>query len=59
MIKRADNMTANVKVNMRGGDGQAVAGLAQQGGGEAVPAGGQAVAGVIPVEDLPRALRFP
>lgn len=24
MIKRADNMTANVKVNMRGGDGQAV-----------------------------------
>ena len=24
MIKRAKNMTANVKVNMRGGDGQAV-----------------------------------
>lgn len=24
MIKRADNMTANVKVNMRGGNGQAV-----------------------------------
>ena len=24
MIKRADNMTANVKVKMRGGDGQAV-----------------------------------
>ena len=24
MIKRAENMTANVKVNMRGGDGQAV-----------------------------------